>query len=142
MAEDTFRNIVVAFLLIGLFMVLLGTFISGISGNYGIPNERLQEATQGSLNIEELNDSLGDVDTSAENFRARFESGDVDDVDDPSGVFSVSGDIVGVVTTPFNTLASVGQNILGIPIIFVQVILAILSLGLLLAIWRVLRSGS
>jgi len=141
MAEDGFRNIAVAFLLIGLFVVLISSFIIGVSENYGIDDSRLQEATSGSLNTKSLQDDINDSNVNAENFRARFEQGSVDDVDDPSGIFSVSGDIIGVITTPFNTMALIGENILGIPRIFSNVMVGILSLSLLLGIWRVLRAG-
>lgn len=139
--EDAFKNVVIAFLLFGLFSVMMVTLITGLAGNYGVSNEKLQEATSGALDVSDVESDLGGVDTSAENFRARFESGEVDDVDDPSGLFSVGGDIIGVVTSPFNLLARVGQNILGIPEIVIKVMLAIISITLILALWSLLRSG-
>ena len=141
MASDTFRNMTIGFLLFGLFSVLIITGIYEMSYNYGVSDEKIQEATAGALNIEGQEDELLDSDTTAENFRARFESGDVDDVDDASGVFQVAGDIVGVITTPFNLLAKVGKNLLGIPEVVTHTLLAILNLTLILAMWSLLRKG-
>ena len=141
MASDTFRNMTIGFLLFGLFSVLIITGIYEMSYNYGVSDEKIQEATAGALNIEGQEDELLDSDTTAENFRARFESGDVDDVDDASGVFQVAGDIVGVITTPFNLLAKVGKNLLGFPEVATHTLLAILNLTLILAMWSLLRKG-
>lgn len=141
MASDTFRNMTIGFLLFGLFSVLIITGIYEMSYNYGVSDEKIQEATAGALNIEGQEDELLDSDTTAENFRARFESGDVDDVDDASGVFQVAGDIVGVITTPFNLLAKVGKNLIGIPEIVTHTMLAILNLFIIFAGWSLLRKG-
>lgn len=141
MASDSFKGVVVAFLLFGLFTVLVVTAVYEMAYNYGVSDERLQEATAGALSIDDYETELSGADQDTENFRRRFESGDVDDVDDASGVFQVAGDIVGVITTPFNLLAKVSSNILGIPVIVMHVILAILNLTLILGIWSLLRKG-
>lgn len=141
MAQDSFKNITIGFLLLGLFCVLIVTAIYEMGINYGVSNARMEEATQGALNIDEYETDLSNSDTSAENFRARLESGEVNDVDDASGVFSVAGDIIGVITGPFNLIAKVGKNLLGIPEVVTHVILAILNIVLLLGLWSLVRSG-
>jgi len=141
MGADSFKNLVIGFLLFGLVSILLVTSVYEIGSNYGVSSEKMQEATSGALDIDDYETELLESDSDAENFRERFESGDVDDVDDASGVFAVAGDIIGVITTPFNLIAKVGKNILGIPEVATHVILAILNLSLILAIWRLLRTG-
>lgn len=141
MASDTFRNLAIGFMLFGLITVLTITVVYEMGSNYGVSAERLNEATAGALDTEEYEAELLESDTTTENFRQRFEEGDVDNVDDPSGLFSVSGDIIGVITTPFNLLAKVMENIMGVPTIVTHVILGILNLSLILGIWRVLRAG-
>ena len=141
MGSDNFKNLTIAFLLFGLFAVLIVTAIYEMGNNYGVSDARMQEATQGALSIETQEDELLDADERTENFRKRFESGDVDDIDDASGVFQVAGDIVGVITTPFNLLAKVGKNLIGIPEVVTHTILAILNLALILGIWSLLRKG-
>jgi len=109
--------------------------------NYEVSPEKMDEATQGALDMDDYNESLLSVDEDASQFRERFESGEVDDVDDPSGIFSVAGDIIGVVTTPYNLLAKIGTNLLHIPVVLVHVILAILNITLLAGLWSLLRKG-
>ena len=141
MATDTFKNIAIGFLLFGLFTVLIVGAIYEMGFNYGVSDEKMQEATAGALNIDDYESELLESDQDTENFRQRFESGNVDDIDDASGVFAVAGDIIGVITTPFNILAKVGKNLLGIPEVISHTILAILNLTLILGIWSLLRKG-
>lgn len=141
MASDTFRHLAIGFMLFGLFSVLVVTFIYQIGINYEISSEKMSQATSGALDVDAYEQELLTSDTNAENLRERFESGDVDDVDDASGVFQVAGDIVGFITTPFNLLAKVGKNILGVPEFVTRGILAILNLTIVLALWSLLRKG-
>lgn len=141
MGTDTFKNLTIGFLLFGLFSVLIVTAILDVGTNYGVSDEKMQEATGGALSIDTMEGELLTADERTENFRARFESGDVNDIDDASGIFQVAGDIIGVVTTPFNLLAKVGKNTLGIPEVVTHTILAIINLVLILGIWSLLRKG-
>lgn len=141
MASDSFKSMAIGFLLFGLFSVLIITVIYGMGSNYGVSNQKMQETTAGALSIDDYEDELMNSDVDTGNFRERFESGDVDDVDDASGVFQVGGDIIGVITTPFNVLAKVGTNIIHIPEVAIHVILAIINLTLILGIWSLLRKG-
>jgi len=109
--------------------------------NYDVSPEKMDEATQGAFDMDDYEVELNNSDEQASNFRERFESGDVDDVDDPSGIFSVAGDVIGIVTTPFNILAGIGSNIFHIPEIFIKVILAIINISLLAGLWALIRKG-
>ena len=141
MGTDNFKNLTIGFLLFGLISVLIVTAIYGMAINYGVSDARINEATKGALDIEEQESELLSSDETTENFRERFESGNIDDVDDPSGVFSVAGDIIGVITTPFNLLAKAGKNLLGFPEVVTRTILAILNVTLILGLWSLLRKG-
>ena len=141
MASDSFKNTMISFLLLGVFMVLIVSIVTQMGTNYEVSPEKMDEATQGALDMDDYNESLLSVDEDASQFRERFESGEVDDVDDPSGIFSVAGDIIGVVTTPYNLLAKIGTNLLHIPVVLVHVILAILNITLLAGLWSLLRKG-
>jgi len=141
MASDNFKNTIISFLLLGVFMVLTVGIVYQIGINYEVSPEKMDEATAGAFDMDEYEVELLDADEDASAFRERFESGDVDDVDDPSGIFSVAGDVIGVITTPYNLLAGIGINILHIPVVLVHVILAILNITLLAGIWSLLRKG-
>ena len=141
MAQDTFRNLTIGFLLFGLISVLLVNVVFQVGLNYGVQSEKIQEATGGALDVEAYEEELLVSDTTTANFRKRFESGDVDDIDDASGIFAVSGDVIGVITTPFNLVAEVGKNLLGVPEVVTHTILAILNVLLIFGLWSVLRKG-
>jgi len=141
MASDSFKNTMTSFLLLGVFMFLIVTIVYQMGVNYDVSSEKMNEATQGALDMDAYELELNTSDVDASQFRERFESGAVDDVDDPSGIFSVAGDVIGVVTTPYNILAKIEINIMHIPKVLVHVILAIINIGLLAGLWSLLRKG-
>lgn len=138
---NEYRNVIINFLILGLFMVLISTILVQVGARYGVEETKMDEATQGALDLSDYEAELETVDSNASAFRESFESGDVDDVDDPSGIFSVAGDIIGVITTPFNILAGVMSNIFHIPLVFTRILLAILNVVLLAGIWALIRRG-
>ena len=140
-ASDSFKHTVISFLLLGVFMVLTVGIVYQIGINYSVSSEKMNEATAGAFDMDDYETELLNSDEDASAFRERFESGEVDDVDDPSGIFSVAGDIIGVITTPYNILAGIGTNILKVPAVLVHVILAILNITLLAGLWSLLRKG-
>lgn len=142
MGDNEFKSVVVSFLLLGVFIVLLVTIVYQMGTNYNVDSVKMEQVTGGAFDIEDYEEELGGVDDDASNYRLRFESGEVDDVDDPSGIFSVAGDIIGVATTPYNIMAQIGTNILHVPVVLVHVILAILNITLLAGIWALVRKGS
>ena len=139
---NEYRNLIIGFMLFGLFSVLLVSAIYDMGINYDVSSEKMQEATGGALDIDDYEAELLTSEEDTQNLRERFESGEVDDVDDASGVFQVAGDFIGVVTTPFNLLATVGHNLLGIPPIVTHVILSIINIIIFAGLWSLLRSGS
>jgi len=139
-AQDTFRGLIIGTMLFGLFITLLITAIYGMGVNYGVSPEKLNGATGGAYDTDGYSTELEEIDTTTENFRERFESGQVDDIDDPSGVFSILGDLVSVLVTPFSILGEVGENI-GIPTIVTSTIFAIVFLLIIFGIWRTIRAG-
>ena len=122
-------------------MTLLATIVLQVGERYSVEETKMDEATQGALDLSDYESELDTVDSDASAFREAFEGGEVDDVDDPSGIFSVAGDIIGVITTPFNILAKVSSNIFHIPTFVVKVVLAILNIMLLAGIWALIRRG-
>jgi hypothetical protein len=135
------RNMFFAFLLFALFSVLVVTAIYEIGFNYGVSNEKMNEATQGALNIDDIKEKLDGGSTDAENYRERFESGNVDDIDDAGGVFSVIADMTSLIILPFTLLAKVGENLLGFPPVATYTILTIINLLIIFGGWAVLRKG-
>ena len=139
MAEDGFKSLVIALVLFVAFSWLILSVAIDFGAEYG---RDAQEIGDGSLNIVSFEASASEVESSAQSYRSRFESGDVDDIDDASGIFSIATDIINMITTPFSLLSQILTNILGVPSLIINVFLGLLAIALIFGIWRVLRAGS
>lgn len=138
MGQDQFKTTLTGLVLFVLFSSLVLTLAIDFGADHG---KEVSEIGGGSFNLSMFEDSAESVEEDAQGYRSRFESGEVDDVDDPSGLFSVVTDMISMITTPFSLLSQVLQNVLKIPALFINVVLGLLSIGLILAIWSVLRKG-
>lgn len=139
MAEDSFKHLVIALVLFVAFTWTILTITIDFGAEYG---RDAQEIGDGSLDIVSFQTSAEGVESSAQSYRSRFESGDVDDIDDASGIFSIATDIINMITTPFSLLSQIIVNIFHVPSLIVNVILGLLAIVLILGIWRLLRAGS
>lgn len=139
MAEDNFKNTITALVLFVAFTWLILSVTVDFGAEYG---RDAQEIGDGSLNIVDFQNVANTIEGNTSSYRARFDSGDVDDIDDASGIFSIATDMVNLITSPFRLLSQILTNIFGIPSLMINIILGLMSIGLILGIWRVLRSGS
>jgi len=139
MGDDGFKNTIVALTLFVAFSWLMISVAIDFGAEYGVD---ANEIGGGALKLDEFQASAGAVEGNASAFRTSFESGDVDDIDDASGMFGTAKKFITMITTPFTLLGSVLTNILGVPALIINVILGLLGIGLILGIWRVLRTGS
>ena len=139
MAEDGFKSMVTALVLFVAFTWLILSVAIDFGEDHGVSADSIGD---GSLDIESFRTSAETVEGSAQSYRARFESGDVDDIDDASGIFSIATDIINMITTPFTLLSQIASNIFGVPSLIINVLLGLLAIGLIFSIWRVLRAGS
>lgn len=138
MASDSFKTIMIGLVLFVLFTSLILT----VAIDFGAENGKsASEIGGGSLNLSLFQDSADSINDDAQGYRSRFESGAVDDIDDPSGLFSIVTDMISMITTPFSLLSQVLRNMLGIPALVINVILGLLAISLILAIWSLLRKG-
>ena len=139
MGEDSFKTTLIALTLFVAFTWLILTVAVDFGAEYG---RDAQEIGDGSLDVVSFQDSASTVEGDASTYRSRFESGKVDDIDDASGIFSVATDMISLITTPFTLLSSIMVNIFHVPSLIINVILGLLSISLILGIWRLLRAGS
>lgn len=134
-----FKGVLVGLVLFVLFATLLISFAVDLGTEYGMSAD---EIGGGSLNLSAFEDTADTVNSSASGFRERFdEEGVIDDVDSPTGLFSILKDMVTLITTPFTLLSQVLSNILNVPTIVINVVLGLLAIGLIFGIWRLLRQG-
>jgi len=139
MSEDSFRNTLIALVLFVGFTVLILNIAINFGEEYGRDS---MEIGDGSLDLGAFQEEASGIESDAQGYRTRFESGNVDDVDDASGIFSVATDMISMITTPFSLISQILVNILGIPSIIINIVLGLLAITLILGIWRVLRAGS
>tara|TARA_Y100000310_G_C20492634_1_gene720003 strand:+ start:25 stop:444 length:420 start_codon:yes stop_codon:yes gene_type:complete len=139
MAEDGFKNLIYGLILFVVFTTLILTVAIDFGNEYG---KSSNEIGNGSLSKIKFQDSAENVTDSTSAFRTRFESGGVDDIDDATGIFSILTDFVNLIVTPFALIGSIVENVFGVSSWIINTILGILGLGLILGIWRVLRTGS
>ena len=115
-----------------ILFVLFSSVLLTVAIDFGAEQGKsASEIGGGSLNLSLFESSPNTVDESAEVFRTRFESGGVDDVNDPSGLFSVVTDMVVMIKAPFTLLSQLLINVLHFPPLVINVFLGLLSIGLI-----------
>ena len=139
MAEDGLKQTIIALVLFVTFSWLILSVAIDFGAEYG---RDANEIGDGSLDIVSFEASASEVEGDAQSYRTRFESGDVDDIDDASGIFSITTDLINMITTPFSLLSQILTNIFGVPSLVINVFLGLLAIALIFGIWRVLRAGS
>ena len=139
MAEDSFKHTLTALVLFVVFAWLILSVAVDFGAEYGRDS---QEIGDGSLDLVSFQTIASEVEGDAQGYRTRFESGTVDDIDDASGIFSVATDMINLITAPFSLLSQIMTNIFHVPSLVINVFLGLLAIGLILAIWRLLRAGS
>jgi len=133
-----FKKILFSLVLFGLFAFLITYTAVEMGTNYGRSST---EIGNGALDNDEFYNSIETVSSSADNYRARFGESKIDDVDDATGIFTILTDMVSMITAPFKLLGVVMKNLLGIPTIVINIILGLISIGLILSIWGLIRIG-
>ena len=139
MGEDSVKNILIALTLFVAFSWLILTVAIDFGAEYG---REAQEIGDGSLNVVDFKNSASNVSGDASAYKSRFESGNVDDVDDASGIFSIVTDMISLIITPFKLLSNIMVNIFHAPVLIINVILGLLTISIIFGIWRLLRAGS
>lgn len=139
MAQDSFKTTLTGLVLFVLFSSLILTVAIDFGNDY---NKSSSEIGGGAFNLSMFEDSANTVNEDAQGYRSRFDKGGfVDDVDDPRGLFAILNDMVSMITTPFTLLSQVLQNVLNVPALFINVVLGLMAIGLILAVWSLLRKG-
>jgi hypothetical protein len=138
-ASGEILRIVFALVLFSLMGALLITVAVNLGNNYGRTSS---EIGGGSLDETNFLTSIQNVSSSAEDYRTNFESGKIDNVDDPSGIWDTLKNFINLITTPFTLLGQVAENILGVPSWVMDIILGLISLSLIVAIYFAIRSGT
>jgi len=139
MADGGFKNLIFGLILFIAFTVMILT----VAVDFGSEYERsAEDIGSGSLNLVNFQETANSVQGNASAMRSSFESGSVDDIDDASGMFGTIKKFINLITAPFTLLSGILTNLLKMPKIIIDILLGLLSIGLILGMWRVLRTGS
>ena len=139
MGDDGFRTLLVGLVLFVGFTIMILTVAVDFGSEYG---KSSTEIGSGGLNLSKFENVGNSIEGNTSTMRSSFESGSVDDIDDASGMFGTIKKFVNLITAPFTLLSEILVNILKWPPIIVNIILGLLSVVLILGMWRVLRAGS
>lgn len=140
-AEDSFKGLVVGFILLTLFMFLILTFVGQVASDN---NREINELEEGVFALNQYETFLDDVNENAENFRERFEKGNIFSIISGivvEGIFGIAADMFIFVITPFTILGQVLTTILGVNILFTSVILGVIIVIMIISIWRLIKIG-
>jgi hypothetical protein len=133
-----FKNKVLGLILFTLFAWLMISVAVSFGTEYGADTTQF---TGGALDLDEFETGIENVSSDAEEQRVRFESGDIEDVDTVTGIFSTLKSIVGFATTPFRLLSQILNSTFHLPTEAISVFLGLLALSIIFAIWRAIRTG-
>lgn len=139
---DTFKNILVGFILFGLFGFLILTAVSNMAGTYDKDTGVIDDT----YNIDDYEDYVEGVEGAGATSWEKFQAGSVFSVAGivVSGIFSIATGLGALIMTPINLLAGVIALVIGDPslsgLIF-GVITTILFISVILGIWSIIKSG-
>jgi uncharacterized protein YqhQ len=139
--EDSFKNLVIAFITIGLFGMLILTAVVQVGNDYGKDTSTI---VGGSLSLDQFNHSITDVETNAQSLKSKFEEQNVWSAIAGvvvEGIFGIGLSMVGMILTPFTLITDIFVNVFHIPVFVTSVLLGILILGIIFAIWRLIKIG-
>lgn len=141
MGEDSLQLTIGGFVLLSLFMFLSLVFLVSVAQDNGKDTTQFEE---GAFSLDPYESFLEDVQGDSEDFRKRFEKGNIFSVVSGivfEGIFGLANDMVVLAITPFTLFAQVLNNIIGIPSIVVSVILGLLILSIVFGIWALVKIG-
>jgi hypothetical protein len=137
--DDEFKTKMIGMVLFVLFSWLILSVAVDFGASY---DKNADEIGNGSLSLSSFRTVADTIEGNTSAFKTSFEDGSVDDVDDASGIFGTLKKIGNLIVAPFTLLGQILLNIFHIPKTAINILLGILSIGLMLGMWRVLRAGS
>ena len=139
--EDTFKNMLFAFIFVALFGMLILTATVQVADNYG---KDTTEVVGGSLSLSKFNNSITSIEENSKALKRTFESGSIWSALAGvvvEGIFGIALDMVAMILAPFDIVADIMIDTFGVPAWVTSVVLGVLIMGLIFAVWRLIRIG-
>lgn len=138
--EDQFKSYLFGFILVCAFGMLCLTAVTIIGSNYSMDMTTID----GSLSIDKFNESVVDVESDAMALKERFDqqsiwSAIVGIV--VEGIFGIVLTIFQMMFLPLDIIFGVMINVLGVPAWLTSILLGLIIMGVIFAIWRLLKIG-
>jgi len=140
--EGAFKNILFAFILTSLFGVLILSTVIDMGNEYSLDTSNI---ANGSLGINEFNDSISSFDDNAKSMRERFAKGDIFSVVAGivvEGIFGIAIDIIDIILAPFNVVTNILIDVMGVPTYVTAILFGILIFSMMFGIWRLIKIGA
>ena len=138
--EDKFWGYLTAFVLVSLFGLLVLTATTQVADNYG---KDTAEIVGGALSLDDFNDSISGLQTRAEGWKKTFVSGSIWDIAGVvvTGIFGLAKDMIILILTPFSVITNIMVDVFNIPVWVTSTLIGLLIIGMILAIWRLVKIG-
>jgi len=139
--EDQFKNTLFAYILIGLFGMLILTAVVSMANDYG---KDTSDVVGGSLSLSKFNESISDIEDNSKALKERFDKGSIWSAIAGivvEGIFGIAKDMVTMILMPFSLISNILMDVFGVPTYVTSIILGLLILGIIFGIWRLLKIG-
>ena len=139
--EGAFKNTLIGFLLVALFGMMLLTGVTTVGDTYG---KDTSEIVGGSMSLDKFNQSISDVEASAEKLSGTFRQGSIWSTIAGvvvEGIFGLTKDMFDMVILSLGVLLGIAEDTLGIPAYVTSVIAGIVIFSLIFSVWRLLKIG-
>ncbi len=141
MANLDFKGYMLGFLLTGLVIVCIYTYGISIADNYNVDTPLIDS---NKIDLTSLEQKVNDSSANAKNWEARFTSDNFFVSLGSIILFSIWG-IFQLMWTSINTLWTIYlegmHNVLGLDPMITGVLSAIIIIGLIFSVWRVIKTG-
>lgn len=140
--EDQFKNTLFAFILLSLFGMLILSAVVSVGNTYEM---NTSEVVGGALSLDKFNQSITSVEANSKALKERFDKGSIWSAIAGivvEGIFGIVKDMVSMILLPFDIVADIMIDQFQLPAYVTSVILGLLILGIIFAIWQLLKIGN
>ena len=139
--QDEFRNFIIGAFVISLFAFLIISASMSLGSDYG---KDISELEGGKLNFTGINQTLQSVDETSEDWKDIFTKQRfpvITGVLAVKAMFDLFVNMFRIIMTPITLFSQMATNVLGIPSVVINVIILIVIVGVIFAIWSLLKKG-
>lgn len=146
MAEDSFPTLLKSFIIITLFAFILLSIVVLFAGNYNQDTTEINDR----IGLQSINSTLITAQSTASGWQETFEhigEGNIfSDILDilgllSVGMFNLARSMATFIFLPFSIFSNIMVNVLGIPIIVMQVINVLIILTIVFGVWSLVKRG-